>query len=145
MKDVLKYGLIAVGGYMGFQWLQGQQPEPAAPATNTGGGVQPGVQPGQAPSSTPSTPSTPVNTTPPAQAPPANPQMIYGVSVSELSAKLNGAPSNFWQWNWAMQQIRPDWPMPDAQPFFAGSSDAEIGAFLMTAQQYFNKLSEAGW
>jgi hypothetical protein len=119
MGDFIKYGLLAVGGYLLYQNFVSQPAVSAAPAASTGGGAPP---------------------TPPPSAPAGNP-----ATVAALKTWAAGDPnyqgtytSDQWHYGWINVLKKPGIPDVDFMALFPG------GTPPMTAEAFVGAAASRG-
>lgn len=119
MGDLIKYGLLAVGGYLLYQNFISQPAVSAAPAASTGGGAPP---------------------TPPPTTPTGNPATIAALKTWAASqAGYSGTfSSDIWHWAWINVLKKPGIPDADFFALFPG------GTPPMTADAFVNAAATRG-
>jgi hypothetical protein len=103
MGDLLKYGLLAVGGYLLYSNFVSQPAVSAAPAASTGGGAPP---------------------TPPPTTPAANPTTVAALKTwAATDPNYKGTyTSDQWHWGWINILKKPGIPDADFFALFPGGT-----------------------
>lgn len=119
MGDLIKYGLLAVGGYLLYQNFISQPAVSAAPAASTGGGAPP---------------------TPPPTTSTGNPTTI--AALKTWAATQPGYTGTFSSdiWHWAWINVLKKAPIPDADFFVLWPG----GTPPMTADAFVNAAATRG-
>jgi hypothetical protein len=136
--DIIKYGLLAVGGYLLWNWWT-SQPATTTPAVSTS--VSPTATPVQAVSSTvPPVPLVPVQAATPASAPVTS----GSLSAALISAAGSSSQLNADGWSYYLTQLSGVALTPQQFSNAFPSLTATNRGPTMTAQQFVQALAAAG-